>query len=91
MSLSHRHPASSTEPTNTAPGAHAAASSQPQRLVIDTAEMAHLLAQGKAQYLSRIVRSFARHDGHWWLDNTTEWLRITDEDYATQLNKLADQ
>ena len=24
-------------------------------------------------------------------DNTTEWLRITDEDYATQLNKLADQ
>ncbi|NLT54815.1 MAG: hypothetical protein GXX79_09660 [Actinomycetales bacterium] len=53
--------------------------------------MTRLLTQGKAQHLSRIVHSFARHNGHWWLDNTTEWLRITDQDYTARLDELADQ
>jgi len=76
---------------NPTPTADATPVTRPDRLVIDTAEMAHLLTQGKAKYLSRIVHSFARHNGHWWLDNTTEWLCITDQDYTTRLDQLADQ
>jgi len=72
-----------------APEPDAAQKQRPGKLVIGDEEMRALLASGQARPLSRVVVSFVRHDGRWWLDATGEWLAITDPEYAARLDQWA--
>lgn len=56
-------------------------------LIIDAAEMARLLAAGSAVRLGETPA--VRWGGHWWIGDTTVYVRILDERFSADLDDRA--